>query len=131
MGQVTLQNIQNGYAELRIRVTKDAMCKGYAWYGVRGTLEKAFDEYNLDSVYWCIEKDNIRALKFCKKHRFGRMLDVPDALLEDGIIKDDYIWYSVLKGDEINYRESVVGCKVIKITTIPTLDAGDFHFSRE
>ena len=37
-------------------------------------------------------------------------------------------WYSVLKGDEFNARDTVAGCKVIHIKTIPTVNAGELSF---
>ena len=37
-------------------------------------------------------------------------------------------WYSVLKGDDFLSRETVAGCPVIHIKTIPTVDAGELSF---
>ena len=37
-------------------------------------------------------------------------------------------WYSVLKGDVLDNRTSVAGCKIIRIKTIPTVNAGELSF---
>ena len=37
-------------------------------------------------------------------------------------------WYSVLKGDVLDERRDVVGCKIVHINTIPTVDAGELSF---
>ena len=37
-------------------------------------------------------------------------------------------WYSVLKGDVLDEREKVAGCKIVHIKTIPTVAAGELSF---
>lgn len=128
MGTVSLKHIENGSAEFAIVVRSEAMGRGYSWFGMESIIEKAFDEYGLDSVYWCVTRDNIRAVRFYDKHHFHEALDIPKKVLEryEGI--ENLKWYSVLRGDEFNVRESVAGCKVIRIKTIPTVDAGELSF---
>ena len=41
---------------------------------------------------------------------------------------NDLKWYSVLKGDVLDERTEIVGCKVIRIKTVPTVDAGELSF---
>ncbi|MBO4325218.1 MAG: FdtA/QdtA family cupin domain-containing protein [Lachnospiraceae bacterium] len=91
-------------------------------------IQKAFSEYGLESVYWCVLRDNRRAVRFYDKHYFHEVLDVPKRVLAryEGI--ENLKWYSVLKGDEFNVRESVAGCRVIHIKTIPTVNAGELSF---
>ena len=62
MGTVSLRNIANGSAEFAITVRAEAMGRGYSWFGMESILEKAFNEYGLESVYWCVSRDNARAL---------------------------------------------------------------------
>ncbi|MBP1536045.1 MAG: GNAT family N-acetyltransferase [Ruminococcus sp.] len=128
MGTVSLKHIEDGSAEFAITVRAESMGKGYSWFGMESIIEKAFEDLGLECVYWCVSKDNQRAVRFYDKHNFHEALDIPKKVLEryDGM--DDLKWYSVLKGDDLNARDSVAGCKVINIKTIPTVGAGELSF---
>ena len=128
MGTVSLKHIENSTAEFAIAVRAEAMRKGYSWFGMRAIIEKAFDEYGLESVYWCVSRSNTRAVRFYDKHNFHEVLDVPKQALARYSDLTDLKWYSVLKGDDFTTREAVAGCKVIHIKTIPTVDAGELSF---
>lgn len=128
MGTVSLKNIEDGSAEFAITVRAEAMGRGYSWFGMEAIIEKAFDEYGLNSVYWCVSRENTRAVRFYDKHNFHEILDVPEKVLERYKGIDNLKWYSVLKGDDYKARESVAGCKVIHINTIPTVDKGELSF---
>ena len=54
MGNVSLKNVEDGSAELIITVRKSAMGRGYSWYGMEEIIRLAFEEYGLESVYWCV-----------------------------------------------------------------------------
>ena len=128
MGTVSLKNIEDNSAEFAIVVRQEAMGKGYSWFGMESILEKAFDELGLESVYWCVSRENYRALRFYDKHNFHEVVDLPEK------VKDRYAdipglkWYSVLNGDEVCVPDTVAGCKVIHIKTIPTVNAGELSF---
>ena len=128
MGTVSLKNIEDGSAEFAITVRKEAMSKGYSWFGMETIIDKAFNELNLESVYWCVSRENERAVRFYDKHNFHEIIYIPEKVLDryEGI--ENLKWYSVLKGDEFNVRDAVAGCKVIHIKTIPTVDAGELSF---
>lgn len=125
MGTVSLKHVISGSAEFAITVRKKAMRRGYAWFGMEAMLNKAFNEYSLNNVYWCVSRENTRAIRFYDKHNFHEVLDVPESILSryEGI--DNLKWYSVLKGDEFNIRDTVADCKVVHIKTISTVDAGE------
>ena len=128
MGTVSLKHIEDSSAEFAITVRGEAMRHGYAWFGMESIIEKAFEELKLESVYWCVSRDNARAVRFYDKHNFHEALDIPQKVLNryEGI--DNLKWYSVLKGDEFNVRDTVANCKVIHIKTIPTVAAGELSF---
>ncbi len=128
MGTVSLKNIEEGSAEFAITVRTKAMTKGYSWFGVQAIIERAFNDYNLEAVYWCVARDNLRAIRFYDKHNFHEILDVPAHILEHYKNVDDLKWYSVLKGDEIVVPETVAGCRVVHIKTIPTVNSGELSF---
>ena len=128
MGTVSLKNVEDGSAEFAVAVRQKAMGKGYAWFALEEILNKAFAEYGLESVYWCIARTDERALRFCDKHVFHENVDIPEKVLSRYKDMDNLKWYSVLKGDILDEREEVVGCKVIRIKTIPTINAGELSF---
>ena len=128
MGTVSLKNIEDESAEFAITVRAEAMGRGYSWFGMESILDKAFAEYGLESVYWCVSKDNLRAVRFYDKHNFHVALDIPKTVIARYEEIENLKWYSVLKGDDFNERATVAGCKVIHIKTIPTLDSGELSF---
>lgn len=130
MGTVSLKNVNrsDGSAEFAISVRKASMGHGYSWYGMKEILDLAFEKYDLDCVYWCVSRRNKRALRFYTKHNFHEVLDVPRDLVERYSSIDDLVWFSVLKGDVIDNRDSVSGCKVVRLNTISTLAAGELSF---
>lgn len=128
MGTVSLKNIENRSAEFAITVRAEAMGHGYSWFGMEAILEKAFDELGLESVYWCVSRKNKRAVRFYDKHNFKEILDVPKCILSRYHGIKDLKWYSVLQDDEYNIRESVAGCKIVHINTVPTVNAGELSF---
>lgn len=130
MGTVSLKHIdlERLSAEFAITVRKEAMGRGYAWFGMESIIEKAFNEFHLESVYWCVSKQNTRAVRFYDKHNFHEAVDISDAILARYSGVENLKWYSVLKGDVLDNRELVAGCKVLRIKTIPTLNAGELSF---
>lgn len=130
MGTVSLKNIDktNKSAEFAITVRKEAMGRGYSWFGMKSIIEKAFSEYELESIYWCVSKKNKRAVRFYDKHNFHEALDISNKIRERYKDSDELKWYSVLKGDSLDSRDTVVGCKIIRIKTIPTVNAGELSF---
>lgn len=128
MGTVSLKHIEGTNAEFAITVRAEAMGHGYSWFGMESIIEKAFNDLGLESVYWCVSRDNARAVRFYDKHNFHEILDVPQKVLDRYIGIENLKWYSVLKGDEFNVREEVAGCKVVHIKTIPTVNAGELSF---
>jgi RimJ/RimL family protein N-acetyltransferase len=128
MGTVSLKHIENGSAEFAITVRSEAMNRGYSWFGMKSILEKAFSELGLKSVYWCVSRENVRAVRFYDKHNFHEVLDIPEKILERYRGIENLKWYSALKGDKFSEREAVAGCKIIHIKTIPTVNAGELSF---
>lgn len=128
MGTVSLKHIENGSAEFAITVRAEAMGKGYSWFGMEAIIEKAFSEYGLECVYWCVSRVNERAVRFYDKHNFHEALDIPASVMARYSDMTDLKWYSVLKGDDFTSKDAVAGCKVIHIKTIPTVDAGELSF---
>lgn len=130
MGTVSLKNIDrvNNSAEFAITVRKCAMGRGYSWYGMEEIIERAFNQYGLESVYWCVSRKNIRAIRFYDKHNFHEALDMDPLIIKRYSGIEDLKWYSVLKGDLLDDRKEIAGCKIIHVRTIPTVGAGELSF---
>ena len=130
MGTVSLKSIDrsNLSAEFAITVRNSAMGRGYAWFGMEEIINKAFNEYGLETVYWCVSRDNQRAVRFYDKHNFHEAVDISDDILARYEGMDNLKWYSVLKGDVLDDRKEVAGCKIIHIRTVPTVGAGELSF---
>lgn len=130
MGTVSLKHVDYiaKSAEFAITVRKEAMGHGYSWYGMGEILRKAFDEMDLESIYWCVSRKNVRAIRFYDKHNFHEALDISEEILSRYVGEIDLKWYSVLKGDVLDDRKVVAGCKIIHLKTIPTVNAGELSF---
>lgn len=130
MGTVSLKNIDkfNNSAEFAITVRKSAMGRGYSWWGMEEIVRLAFEKYGLESIYWCVSKSNTRAIRFYDKHNFHEALDISEAIQSRYLGISDLKWYSILKGDVLDDRKEVAGCKILHIKTIPTVGAGELSF---
>ncbi len=130
MGTVSLKHIdsETKSAEFAITVRKEAMGKGYSWFGMKSILDKAFYDFGMQRVYWCVSKKNHRAIKFYKKHNFHETHDIPETILFRYKNVHSLRWYSVVKGDLEDSRTFVAGCRVVHIKTIPTVNAGELSF---
>ena len=132
MGTVSLKEIDNltKTAEFGIVVRKTAMGAGYSWYGMNSIFKVAFEELDLEYVYWCVSEKNERACRFYDKHHFSLMKDIPNFALERYKDIPDMRWYVYSKSDfEIgDNREEILGCKILRIKTIGTMGAGQLSF---
>lgn len=134
MGTVSLKRInrEEGNAEFAIAVRESAMGRGYSWYGMVEMIKYAFEELALKSVYWCVSAKNGRACHFYDKHGFRRVVDVSEDILAHYKEHEDLIWYSVLAGDDFENvafkKGTIAGCPIIRIQTIPTINAGELSF---
>ena len=130
MGMVSLGHIDrtNSLAECTIAVRKESMGRGYSWFGMEEIIERAFSEFGLESIYWCVPRNNTRAVRFFDKHNFHESLDITQEILKRYEGTKNLKWYSALKGDVLDERTIIVGCKIIHIKTIPTVNSGELSF---
>lgn len=132
MGTVSLKRVDRirKRAEFAITVRKKAMGHGYSWFGMNEIIKLGFNQENLDSIYWCVSKNNARACKFYDKHGFNTMLDIDEEILSHYQNLDNLKWYIIKKEDnllDIVFREDNLA-KIIKIKTIGTENAGQLSF---
>lgn len=97
MGTVSLKNINGRTAEFAITVRKIAMGKGYSSYGMSEIIKIGLCEMGLESVYWCVNPNNNRAIRFYEKNNYHRidssLLEICSGYSVTQIKK--YIWYQV------------------------------------
>jgi len=103
MGTVSLKHInhENKTAEFAVTIRKCAMGKGYSAYGMAEILKVGLLQVGLDSIYWCVSRENERAVRFYDKNGYKRVTVVP-ADICDKYSKEQnemFIWYKIDKID--------------------------------
>ncbi len=98
MGTVSLKHIDHALkiAEFAITVRLCAMGQGYSVYGMREILRIGLEELGLQTIYWCVSRDNKRAVRFYEKNGYRRAETVPD-ILKSGYTAEQlagFIWYA-------------------------------------
>lgn len=95
MGTVSLKNISAEDAEFGIAIRECAMGEGYSQYGMKEMLEIGFRELSLQTIYWCVDMNNKRALRFYDKQGYERV--APDTLKNRGGYSEEeiqnFVWY--------------------------------------
>lgn len=135
VGTVSLRFINDPEetAELAIVVKSDFFGKGYAWFGVVSMLKYAFNSLKLHSVYWRVKSDNERAIRFFQKHGFNSPdMDIPETIMKRHQCEKNLVWFVAINGDDFENKllskGTVAGCQIIRIKTIPTVEAGELSF---
>lgn len=137
MGTASLKSINNERqdAELAIVIRRAAMGKGYSRFAMREIMRIAFEQHNIENVYWCVSKANTRADKFYSKCGFCAAENLDDSIYLKYESVPDLNWYNVNKKEfeslGYGYRDNVLGCKIINIKTVPTKDEGNLSFFEE
>lgn len=83
LGTVSLKHIDReaNTAEFAITVRKKAMGTGAASYAMKEILRLGHEK-GIQKIFWCVRKDNVRAVKFYDKNHFLRTEDVPKHIKE-------------------------------------------------
>lgn len=135
VGTISLRHIDlnDETAELAIVVRADYFAKGYAWFAVTEMLKYAFNTLKIHGVYWRVFKENARAIRFFDKHGFNKPdEDIPEKIKNRHSNENNLVWYVCINGDDFENnalaKGTVAGCKIVKIKTIPTVEAGELSF---
>lgn len=96
MGTVSLKHINNVYksAEFAITIRAEAMGAGYSTYAIKEIINIAKSNLGLEKVYWCVSRENIRAIRFYDKNGYHRIDETPEEVI--GYTKEqmkEFIWY--------------------------------------
>ena len=101
LGTVSLKHIHNNTAEFGIVLRSCTIGKGYASLAMKDILEYGYRERRIDTVYWCVNPENKRALRFYDKHGCQKCQapELASGYTDEEKIK--YIWYRVeIRGQE-------------------------------
>ena len=110
MGTVSLKHITETNAEFAITIHREAMGMGYALRAMHEIINIGCEKHGLQQVYWCVNPENERALRFYDKNGYKRV-DISlyrkqfykiDQNYEDKDIKS-FIWY-VFERKTVNER---------------------------
>lgn len=97
MGTVSLKHINkvDKTAEFAIAVRKSAMGKGYSKYGMSEILRIGIEDLYLDNIYWCVSRENARAVRFYDKNGYRRTTDVPKIITNNYSEEQlsSFFWY--------------------------------------
>lgn len=97
MGTVSLKNINydEKNAEFAITIRRCAQGKGVSAQAMKEILAIGFNKYKLENIYWCVNKNNLRAVRFYDKNNYRRCNDVPLNIYNNYDEKVQYslIWY--------------------------------------
>ena len=96
MGTVSLKHIKELVAEFGISVRSCAMGKGYSQFGMREIIHRGLNELGLHEIYWCVDKENFRAIRFYEKSGYNRCAAPNNNSYYTSEELDSYIWYHVL-----------------------------------
>ena len=68
------------------------MGKGYSQFGMNEIIKIGLETMGLDKIYWYVNRENERAIRFYDKCGYQRMhLEQLDER------NDEYIWYQITK----------------------------------
>ena len=94
-GTVSLKHIQNNIAEFGIALRACAIGNNYAIFGMKEIFKYGYRTRGINTVYWCVDPDNQRAIRFYEKHGYHRC-NIPERVF--GYTDEEkcrYIWYQV------------------------------------
>lgn len=104
LGTASLKDIDTtlAIAEFGIVIRRCATGKGYSIEAMKQILNKGFKDLHLRQIYWCVDSENKRALRFYDKNGYNRanLKDYPALythIVESGDYEQDkidsYVWY--------------------------------------
>lgn len=102
VGTVSLKNIdlKEKSAEFAIVISPIVMGKGYAKEAMDEIIKIGFKKYGLERIFWCVSKENKRAIRFYEKHGYEKSacpLKAPKNYSKQQI--DSYIWFEINNTD--------------------------------
>ncbi|MBO4835540.1 MAG: GNAT family N-acetyltransferase [Lachnospiraceae bacterium] len=95
MGTVSLKHITDDSAEFGISIRSCAMGKGFASFAMKEILQEGLERYHLQEIYWCVDPENKRAVRFYDKNGYERTKPIDKAQGYTEEEKERFLWYRV------------------------------------
>ncbi len=93
MGTVSLKHIKEKKAEFGITIRRSAMGKGYSKFAMDEIIRIAKKRLCLERIFWCVDPNNTRALRFYDKQGYLRIKAPRDTTGYSEEEKSSLIWY--------------------------------------
>ncbi len=97
LGTVSLKHIKGLSAEFGITVRRCAMGKGISLAAMQQIIRTGLYELGLERIYWCVDPENRRAVRFYDKNGFGRAAAPQEAQGYTEEEKAGFVWYKIDK----------------------------------
>ena len=102
LGTVSLKNINFNdlCAEFAITIRRKALGTGCSIYAMKKIIDIQFKKYDLKYVYWYVNTNNVRAVRFYDKNSYKRVIFneiVEKCNISKEIFNNNYIWYMIAK----------------------------------
>ena len=94
LGTVSLKHIKDGAAEFGITVRRCAMGRGISLAAMQEIMRLGFEDLGLERIYWCVDPENRRAVRFYDKNGFERSAAPENAQGYTEEEKAGFIWYN-------------------------------------
>lgn len=103
MGTVSLKHIDTnlGIAEFGIVVRRCAMGKGFSSYAMKTLFEYGFQCLGLKQIFWCVSKENIRAVRFYSKMGYSTIENIPNEIADLYADVPGLQWYIAEQQQEV------------------------------
>ncbi|CCY00569.1 acetyltransferase GNAT family [Enterocloster bolteae CAG:59] len=105
VGTVSLKHIDRlkNTAEFAIVIRPCYMGRKFSKYAMTEILKIGIEDLKLNKIYWCVSRENQRAIRFYDKNGYHRT-QIEAWEVEDNYTAaqvDSFIWYSIEKGSFI------------------------------
>ena len=97
LGTVSLKHIKDLSAEFGITVRRCAMGKGISLAAMQQIIRTGLYELGLERIYWCVDPENRRAVRFYDKNGFERAAAPQEAQGYTEEEKAGFVWYKIDK----------------------------------
>ncbi len=105
LGTVSLKNLSDTSAEFAIALRGKALGTGIAEKAMDSVISYGFSELGLKRIYWCVDPNNTRAVRFYEKQGYSRT-EAEDLSLDPSLLSEysreetgKFLWYQVLHAE--------------------------------
>lgn len=95
LGTVSLKHMDmdTKTAEFAIAMHKNAIGKGVAADAMQSILEIGSKRLDIRKIYWCVKKENKRAIRFYDKNGYEQTSNIPRDIEKRYEMEMDLLWY--------------------------------------